>query len=168
VVELLRINPNLDARTIRRVCEERVPRFCGLNSQYITNIRRWALKYNLDPDTTKKPTLADFDELQKNLLSKKVPPAWMEYSELADDSLLGSNFMRMLEDILGNSSDTWEVLQLLQRTKDENAGFDFRIRKTDRGAPSGICFITNKQRQDLLRYGKRFMCLDMQLKQFNA
>ena len=168
LIELLRINPNLDSRTIRSICQEKVYRWRNLDSNYIKNIRKWALRFNLNPDPSVKPTQADLEDLEKNINCKETPPAWMEYSEVADDNLLGSNFFNMLQDIMANSSDTWEVIQLLEQTKLENPGFDYRIRKNDKGAPNGLCFMTNKQRIDLVRYGSRFMCLDMQLKQFNT
>jgi hypothetical protein len=165
IIELSRVNSHLPNDVLREHIRKIIPSYLSLSSKKMEHFRRYINRHIMNPvqDLGADDLALCNDCLEGN--SANVP-AYMEYSELADDPITRVHFRKMLQRIMQEGGDMWSVRALLKQTKIELPGFQYRIRYDERGCPLGVLWMTAEMRRNAVLYGD-VLFLDAQKRQMN-
>ena len=82
--------------------------------------------------------------------------------------MLKHNLTALLRKVMQEDSSTWDALRFLDLTKEDNPGFDYRLKHDAFGRPKAVCWmLPAEMRSDLLRFGN-CLFLDSQKRQYNT
>ena len=155
---LLMRDCHLNNKILRTYIAPMVPSFQVLTDQWLRNFRRKTLKYTIDPSL-----IFNTQDFKKIYSSKNMAA---EEDVVLDSTLKRSNFQEHLRQVLQDSGEGWNVIKLLEVTKNKIPLFDYRIWFDDDNKPIGVAWMTPEMRNRLLRYGD-VLFLDAQKRQYN-
>ena len=145
---------------MRNLLQDCLPTYFVIDSLFLNNFRkRVAIHHAKHPDGT------HLTHDVATRLTKRCSLKRNEIDEL-EDPLIRNNFRAMYKEIMSESSNTWQVLNYLQKCKVQITGFDFRIQHSTDGRPIAIMWMTPTMRTNLLRYS-HILFLDCQKRQMN-
>lgn len=159
----------MECKDFRELLREYVPNYTNLDAPQIARFRRSLATEIFKEDSARRDLGQDeLDSLQKVLEGKRNISlgAHLEFSALDDDPITRVNFREMLRKLMQEDSDQWAVTRLLQNTASTLKGFDYRVRRDNMGAPTGIVWMTATMRRNAVLHGE-VLFLDAQKRQMN-
>jgi hypothetical protein len=163
-LDLLRLHPNTETRILRPYLVRALPSWHALDSCYVVNFRRRAIKHwSLHGHSVEEQSDLTMIEAE-SLVS--APSAADDIIDL-DDVTVRTNYEKLLRRVMQESSETWKVKKYLDDCKAQTPGFQFVIDCDEEGRPVCITWATPRMLRDLLRFSD-LIFLDAQCRQFNA
>jgi hypothetical protein len=129
IMSLLREKPMLQSEVLRPLLAKYLPFYKATDVMFIANFRRGAhhwLVTNGDKDLTMEEVLR---------LSSKKSLASEEFLLNEDNPMQKQNLTALLRKVMQEDSSTWDALRFLDELKDENPGFDYRLKYDAFGRP---------------------------------
>ena len=160
IVQCIRINPSLPALQLRPLLASCLPMNTALSSSFLSNFRRRCHLFIASNE--------DADELDSTSGSSLISPNRLSEEELTvlDQPIIRNNYRRLYANVMQNGSSTWKALDYLNKLKQKETGFDFRMRFNEESLPIGIIWITHTMRKHVLQFGD-ILFLDAQKRQYN-
>ena len=151
----------MNSRILHPYLQQYLPHHKGVDSQFVNNFRKKALKFLLQRKNIKHIT----QEEAHHLASGKKLSAADEIIDV-DDKIVTTNLKILFMKIMQEKSNTWTAIRYLEEQQKQIPGFVYSITKDDDGKPCGIMYMTPRMRQNLIRFGD-LLFLDAQQRQFN-
>jgi hypothetical protein len=161
IMSLLREKPMLQSDVLQPLLAKYLPFYAATDSMFIVNFRRRAqhwLVTNGDKELTME---------EARHLSSKRRWASKEFLLKDDNSILQQNLTALLRKVMQEDSSTWDTFRFLDPTKEDNPGFDYRLKYDAFGRPEAVCWTLPEMHSDLLRFGN-CLFLDSQKRQYNT
>ena len=161
LIEAVKNNPDISVETLRPLAERFIPSYSFADAKFCDNLRRRIENFLMKKGMKAQVTEQDATEI----LKKTRISAAEEYID-TDDPLVKDNIKELLRMSL-SSSHSWQALFFLDKIKERNPNFDYRVMKDpNNGTPLGILVMDESMRESLLRYG-HLWSLDAQKCKFN-
>ena len=161
IMSLLREKPMLQSDVLRPLLAKYLPFYTATDSMFLVNFRLRAQHWLVN-NGNKELTM---EEARR--LSSKRSLASEEFVLKEDNPMLKQNLTSLLRKVMQEDSSTWDALRFLNKMKEDNPGFDYRVKYDRFGRPEAVCWMLPEMRCDLLRFGN-CLFLDSQKRQYNV
>ena len=162
ILNLLHIRPHMPTWELRPFIASPLPHHCGADSKLVCAFRACATKFLITHDILEELT----QDVANQLVTSKPICAADEVIN-TDDPIVTKNLHQMFPTSMQESSSTWTCIDFLQKQSDENNGFVFKVKFSDKGHPQAVLWMTRKMHHDLIRFSD-VLYLDAQQRQFNT
>ena len=177
LLNMMRYNPNVDAITIRNVLKEKLPASVPVEAPLIANVRERLKKMlaqqgRADDENRKMMAQLTTEEAAKLMDDATADAAGNKFCGLDLDNpeyvgVATDKLRVLLREALNQGKEMDQILSLLQRTKEVDPGFDYRVARDSYGKVTAIVWQDRIQRGNCKNLLDVVM-LDMMKRQQNS
>ena len=161
VIDIMRNDPNIDARNLRTLLKDVVPSDLNLDAKFICNFRsRVALHISkfVDGDSSLTSLSAKFLTVNKSLTQEEM--------SITNNPIIRTNFLSVLRKVMQTGDTTWSAIGYLKQMQIELPGTSYRIKLDCNNIPEAILWMTPQMKLKLIRFGD-ILFLDAQKRPYN-
>ena len=147
VVNVMKIDPHLPARHLRSLLVGCLSSDTDISAHFLCNFRKRCQLYHAS-----HPNALELSRDDALCLTSESNVNTKELSVLEDNEVC-KNFTTVYANIMKSGTHTWKALSYLNKLKQEDSGFDFRIHLDNDDTPDGIVWMTLTMKRMLLQYG---------------